>query len=681
MNNGNKQKEVLKFIREERLQVCAVIETHLKAKKIKDVCDKLFGSWEWISNTQYSMNSCRIVLCWNPASVRMHVIQISRQAILCQIESIDGNVKFYCTFVYASNNKEERKILWKELYMHKRVSNNHPWALLGDLNVTLNVDEHSSGGSFINEEMQEFKDCINLIEIEDIRSTGFFYTWTKSLKNPDNSVLKKLDRVMVSESFHEDFARSQAIFLPFMISDHSPATLVIPSCGIKKANLVKKIKALKPILNKMNWKNGDLTVKVGNLRELLKESQATVEKNPHDQNLRKKSIEIIEEYLHSFTKSSRAEEEEIGSIQFEMKMDEANIMIREVIDDEIKNALFDIRDNKASGRDGYSYVFFKKAWNIIRKDVCEAIKEFFLSGRLMLIAVVLEAISVYWAPMFKIPKTVIKEINGILKRYLWSNSESARGKPKVAWKQVSSKKDSLWVKWIHVVRLKDASIWSVQWNEKDGWNWKCLLKIRDKIAHNFQFKIRDGSNILMWYDRWHDDGLLINKVTNRDLYNARIPKMIGINSMMVNGEWNWRDEWNRNEFEVMNIRPPMIILGKKDIVKWRHGNKFLPFHPRLVLEYLSTNNNRVDWKIEFVWEVIVQTLIGMKNGNNIWSVVRRLSLAAVVYNIWQERNHRIFRGEKSDSSALIIKINETIRLKLMNINVKDSNAVRIVTET
>ncbi|GKB31892.1 RNA-directed DNA polymerase, eukaryota, reverse transcriptase zinc-binding domain protein [Tanacetum coccineum] len=288
-------------------------------------------------------------------------------------------------------------------------------------------------------------------------------------------------------------------------------------------------------------------------------------------------------------------------------------------------------------------------------------------------------------------KDLEKWNEALLAKHLWNNA---------------SKKDSLWVKWIHAVRLKDASIWNVQWNEKDGWNWKCLLEIRDKIAHNFQFKIRDGSNILMWYDRWHDDGLLINKVTNRDLYNARIPKMIGINSMMVNGEWNWPDEWNRNEFEVINIRPPMIILGKKDIVKWRCGNKFLPFHPRLVLEYLSTNNNRVDWydivwfkqcipkhsfclwlvmkkrlatqdrimawsnqkdllcplcnttqdshdhlfflckyskkvwmevaknlnlrKIEFVWEVIVQTLIGMKNGNNIWSVVRRLSLAAVV---------------------------------------------------
>ncbi|GJV15595.1 RNA-directed DNA polymerase, eukaryota, reverse transcriptase zinc-binding domain protein [Tanacetum coccineum] len=46
------------------------------------------------------------------------------------------------------------------------------------------------------------------------------------------------------------------------------------------------------------------------------------------------------------------------------------------------NALFDIGDNKASGPDGYSSVFFKKACNIIRKDVCEAIKDFFLSGQM-----------------------------------------------------------------------------------------------------------------------------------------------------------------------------------------------------------------------------------------------------------------------------------------------------------
>ncbi|GKG13828.1 RNA-directed DNA polymerase, eukaryota, reverse transcriptase zinc-binding domain protein, partial [Tanacetum coccineum] len=98
------------------------------------------------------------------------------------------------------------------------------------MNVTLNIKEHSSGGSFVTDEMKEFKDCINLVKVEDIGSYGFFYTWTKSLRNPDNNVLKKLDRIMVSEAFLEDYAGSQAIFYPFLISDHSPAVIVIHTC-------------------------------------------------------------------------------------------------------------------------------------------------------------------------------------------------------------------------------------------------------------------------------------------------------------------------------------------------------------------------------------------------------------------------------------------------------------------
>ncbi|GJT58680.1 RNA-directed DNA polymerase, eukaryota, reverse transcriptase zinc-binding domain protein [Tanacetum coccineum] len=235
MSNGNKQKEVIKFIKEEKLQVCAIIETHIKAKKIKDVCDKVFGDWEWITNSHYSTNSCRIMLSWNPLFAKIQVIQVTRQSVFCYIEGLQGKVKFFCTIVYASNSKDERKMLWKKIYMHKRISGNHPWALLGDMNVTLNVEEHSCGGSHITEEMQEFRDCINAVELDDIGSLGFYFTWTKSLKNPKAKVLKKLDRVMVSEGFLDEFADNHAIFQPFLVSDHSPALLIIPSNWKKKA--------------------------------------------------------------------------------------------------------------------------------------------------------------------------------------------------------------------------------------------------------------------------------------------------------------------------------------------------------------------------------------------------------------------------------------------------------------
>ncbi|GJW24118.1 RNA-directed DNA polymerase, eukaryota, reverse transcriptase zinc-binding domain protein [Tanacetum coccineum] len=63
--------------------------------------------------------------------------------------------------------------------------------------------------------------------------------------------------------------------------------------------------------------------------------------------------------------------------------DEALVMIKDVTSKEIKDALFDIWDNKAPRPDGYSSVFFKKAWKVIGDDFCKAIKEFFTSGKML----------------------------------------------------------------------------------------------------------------------------------------------------------------------------------------------------------------------------------------------------------------------------------------------------------
>ena len=68
--------------------------------------------------------------------------------------------------------------------------------MLGDFNVTLSPHEHSMGGSAMTKDMIDFQNCINEIEMEDIGSTGFHFTWTKSPQNPLAGTLKKLDRVM-----------------------------------------------------------------------------------------------------------------------------------------------------------------------------------------------------------------------------------------------------------------------------------------------------------------------------------------------------------------------------------------------------------------------------------------------------------------------------------------------------
>ncbi|KAL0292908.1 UNVERIFIED_CONTAM: hypothetical protein Sangu_3248500 [Sesamum angustifolium] len=51
--------------------------------------------------------------------------------------------------------------------------------------------------------------------------------------------------------------------------------------------------------------------------------------------------------------------------------------------EEIKDAFFDIAEDKAPGPDGYSSGFYKAAWPVIGEEVVKAILEFFTTGRLL----------------------------------------------------------------------------------------------------------------------------------------------------------------------------------------------------------------------------------------------------------------------------------------------------------
>lgn len=475
-----KQNEVKKLIRNEQLSVCAVLETHLKKDRIGKICDRMFGNWSWQHNLDVSIKGCRIIVGWNSSCVQCHLVQSTRQTMLYLVEVIKTNVKFFCTFIYAANHGRDRKELWKDLNLYSRIVMNEGWVMMGDMNVILNNNEHSEGVSSATQDMKDFQECVNDIEMVDICSSGFQYTWTKSLLNPNATVLKKLDRVMCNSTFLTNHNFANAVFLPYGISDHSPAVLCCPGVikkvhksfrmanyitdkdefgdivkevwkedfqGYEMYKMVHKLKALKPHLNKLNWKNGNLFDKVEELRGKLHDVQTKIDKDPLNKTLRNEEVQIIGDYnsalqdeekllcqkarvdwlkegdrnsayFHKVLKGrinrSRIhtvmgndgivyEKEQVG-VQFVKhfegflgmqastvelntediglfcnKIDDqdANGMIKDVTNEEIKDALFDIDNNKAPGPDGFTAAFFKKAWEIVKIDFCNAVKEFF----------------------------------------------------------------------------------------------------------------------------------------------------------------------------------------------------------------------------------------------------------------------------------------------------------------
>ncbi|GKC49807.1 RNA-directed DNA polymerase, eukaryota, reverse transcriptase zinc-binding domain protein, partial [Tanacetum coccineum] len=128
--------------------------------------------------------------------------------------------------VYENVNQAVNNIIADEVLVNKKT-------LMGDFNVILKPVEQSNGPSGFNSEMSEFRDVVNSLEIDDLCSYVFNFTWKKSLKNPMTSTLKKLDRIMTNEEFTNVHRKALDVFLPYLIYDHSPLILII-SEGLQK---------------------------------------------------------------------------------------------------------------------------------------------------------------------------------------------------------------------------------------------------------------------------------------------------------------------------------------------------------------------------------------------------------------------------------------------------------------
>ncbi|GJU04192.1 hypothetical protein Tco_1114530 [Tanacetum coccineum] len=114
----------------------------------------------------------------------------------------------------------------------------------------------------------------------------------------------------------------------------------------------------------------------------------------------------------------------------------------------------------------------------------------------------------------------------------------------------------------------------------------------------------------------------------------------------------------------------MAIQGKlmtcDRMAKWGSYD----MHELKILMQFQSNAN--------VWGDIIDELAEKLNNNSIWSIVRRLCLASAVYAIWRERNNIIFRDEECSWEVTLKMICETVRLRLMGLNVKNSKAVQLV---
>lgn len=211
LNELSKQKEVRNLFLSNGCSVCRVIETKVLAKNLAKVGSSVFGSWSWVSNNAACLGRTRIIVGWNQNEVNVNVVHQTNQVIHYLIDHHSCKKKLYCSFVYASNNDSERKCLWRDLCLHNSMVAGHSWLIIGDFNVSLNPEDSSHGSSSVTGPMQDFRTCVEEIEMEDINHSGCQFTWTQKIyakegqKGGDD-----VDRVMGNGEFFGKFPTAHA---------------------------------------------------------------------------------------------------------------------------------------------------------------------------------------------------------------------------------------------------------------------------------------------------------------------------------------------------------------------------------------------------------------------------------------------------------------------------------------
>lgn len=126
---------------------------------------------------------------------------------------------------------------------------------------------------------------------------------------------------------------------------------------------------------------------------------------------------------------------------------------------------------------------------------------------------------------------------------------------------------SIWVAWVHSYLVKGKSFWGVKAPQNSSWVWRKILNLRNLVRPLVRFEVGTSSNIFLWHDWWHPDGVLIQKYGARIIYDAASTLLARFSSVIRSKEWYWKPERSHN-LVLIQSKVSLISISDSDQAVW-----------------------------------------------------------------------------------------------------------------
>ncbi|XP_021979685.1 uncharacterized protein LOC110875793 [Helianthus annuus] len=252
------------------------------------------------------------------------------------------------------------------------------------------------------------------------------------------------------------------------------------------------------------------------------------------------------------------------------------------------------------------------------------------AGRLQLIISVLSSMHICWSSVFIFPNREIQKLEALMRNFLWSrDSAFQKGRSKVSWKTVYvpkfegglgirrisdvnlalmtthiwsilSRRQSVWVEWVHSYRLRGKSFWVCKIPSSCCWSWRKLLQLRPIVRKFFWSDIGNGSATSAWHDNWSEIGPLDQYLSPRMIANAGFNMELKVSDVNSDNSWSWPVAWRDLYPVLIQLDSVSLQPNKSDKVLWRQGDHKHVFSSSRAWESVRYHAEEVDW-CRIVW--------------------------------------------------------------------------------